>query len=47
MSATEIKLKETVCFDLNPRLTVQNIANSAIGNQDIWSVFGGEEFLSF
>ena len=31
MSRTEIKLKETVCFDLNPRLAVQNIANSAIG----------------
>ena len=39
MSATEIKLKETVCFDLNPRLAVQNIANSAIGTQDIWRAF--------
>ena len=39
MSRSEIKLKETVCFDLNPRLAVQNIANSAIGTGDIWSVF--------
>ena len=48
MSGTEIKLKETVCFDLNPRLAVKNIANSTIGTPDIWNVifiFRGEEFL--
>ena len=32
-------LKKTVCFDLNPRLAVQNIANIAIRNPDIWGVF--------
>ena len=48
MSGREIKLKETVCFDLSTRLAVQNSANSAIVTPDIWSVFfifGGEEFL--
>ena len=39
MSATEKKLTETVSFNLNPRLAVQNIANSAIGTSDILSVF--------
>ena len=38
MSATEIMLKDTVCSDLNPGLAVQNIANSAVGTTDIWSV---------
>ena len=43
-----MKLKETVCFDLNPRLAVQNIANSAIEPQIsevFFIIFRGEEFL--